>query len=46
MVIEIAAARAAESAELAASCGWRDVRIDDDLFGRPRYLVARREKMR
>jgi release factor glutamine methyltransferase len=46
VAVEIAAARAAECAELAGSCGWRDVRIDDDLFGRPRYLVARREKLR
>jgi release factor glutamine methyltransferase len=45
-VIEIAATRAAECAALARQTGWRDVRIDDDLFGRPRYLVARREEPR
>ncbi len=46
LVVEIAATRAADSAELARSNGWGEVRVDEDLFGRPRYLVARREESR
>jgi release factor glutamine methyltransferase len=43
VVIEVAADRARESGEIAARLGWRDVRIEDDLFGRPRYLSGQRE---
>lgn len=43
LVVEIAADRPAESAAVAAGAGWTGIHIDDDLFGRPRYLVARKE---
>lgn len=43
LVLEIAADRPAESAAVAAGAGWTGIHIDDDLFGRPRYLVARKE---
>lgn len=42
VVMEIATARAEESAAIARALGWLDVRVDDDIFGRARYLVARR----
>jgi release factor glutamine methyltransferase len=43
IALEIDARRPRESATLATAHGWTDVRIFDDLFGRPRYLLARRE---
>ena len=43
LVMEIDSARGAASAEAARRSGWTSVRVTDDLFGRPRYLVARRE---
>lgn len=42
IVLEIASQRARESAEAARALGWTEVRVDEDLFGRARYLVARR----
>jgi release factor glutamine methyltransferase len=45
IALEIDARRPRESAEIAAAHGWSAVRIFDDLFGRPRYLLARRETM-
>ena len=42
VALEIASNRARESAEAARALGWSEVRIDEDLFGRARYLVARR----
>lgn len=42
VVLEIASERARESAEVARDLGWTEVRVDEDLFGRARYLVARR----
>jgi release factor glutamine methyltransferase len=42
LCMEVDARRAAATAELARACGWTAVRIDDDLFGRARYLTARR----
>lgn len=42
IVLEIAADRPKESVAVATAAGWTDVTIDDDLFGRPRYLMARR----
>ena len=42
LVLEVDARRARETADLAGPA-WRDVAILDDLFGRARYLVARRE---
>lgn len=41
LLLEVDARRARETAAL-ATAGWRDVAILDDLFGRARYLVARR----
>ncbi len=43
MVLELASSRGDIVAGLASDLGWRDLRVDEDLFGRPRYLVARRE---
>jgi release factor glutamine methyltransferase len=43
LVMEVDSTRAARSAELALRAGWTTVRVTDDLFGRPRYLAARRE---
>ncbi len=44
LALEIDSSRAAESAALAHSAGWRDVTVTQDLFGRDRFLTARREK--
>ncbi len=41
LVLEIDFRRAAESAALATEAGFSDVRVHDDLTGRPRVLVAR-----
>lgn len=43
LLMEIAAERPEASAALAAGAGWTGIHIDDDLFGRPRFLVARKE---
>jgi release factor glutamine methyltransferase len=43
IALEIDARRPQQTAELATAHGWNDVRIFDDLFGRARYLLARRE---
>jgi release factor glutamine methyltransferase len=42
MILEVDCSRAAEVAAQAVNEGWSDVRVKDDLFGRARYLVARR----
>jgi release factor glutamine methyltransferase len=44
IVLELASLRARQAAEIARDLDWTDVRIDDDLFGRARYLLARRRK--
>jgi release factor glutamine methyltransferase len=44
MLLEIDCNRARESAEVAAQAGWSEVMVKDDLFGRARYLVARRSE--
>lgn len=44
LAIELDASRAAASAGLARAAGWRDVTVHDDLFGRARYLLARRSE--
>lgn len=44
VVLEVATARAEATAALANALGWTGVRVDDDIFGRARYLVARREE--
>ena len=42
--LEVDCTRAAESACLAGALGWTDVAIHADLFGRERYLLARRSE--
>ena len=42
VALEIASARAAASLELAGRAGWTDLVVDDDLYGRPRYLLGRK----
>lgn len=44
IALEIDAQRGADSARLAASYGWQDIGIFPDLFGRERYLLARRSE--
>lgn len=43
IILELASTRGETLALLASELGWRDLRVDEDLFGRPRYLIARRE---
>jgi hypothetical protein len=40
--MEVDCTRAARAAEAADAMGWMDVAIHADLFGRERYLLARR----
>ena len=42
LAVEVDCSRAAAAAALAGSLGWMDVAIHADLFGRERYLLARR----
>lgn len=42
MILEVDCSRAAQVAAEAVNEGWSDVLVKDDLFGRARYLVARR----
>jgi release factor glutamine methyltransferase len=42
LVMEIDCARSDAVARMAGSAGWQDVRVESDLFGRDRYLAARR----
>jgi release factor glutamine methyltransferase len=44
LALEVDAKRAGETARLAERAGWRDVTVHDDLFGRARYLLARRSE--
>ncbi len=44
LVVEIAADRGEASARLAVEAGFRQVRVDDDVYGRPRYLTACKEE--
>jgi release factor glutamine methyltransferase len=44
VAVELDASRAAASVALARGHGWEDARIHQDLFGRERYLLARRSK--
>jgi release factor glutamine methyltransferase len=41
--MELDSTRSEAAADLARTLGWREIGVHDDLFGRPRYLVARRE---
>jgi release factor glutamine methyltransferase len=45
VALEIDAARPRESAALATAAGLLDVTVHNDLFGRARYLLARRSEM-
>jgi release factor glutamine methyltransferase len=42
IALEVDCRRAAATAALAEGFGWREVLVQDDLFGRARYLLARR----
>lgn len=42
IALEVDCSRAAEAARRADALGWRDVAVYMDLFGRERYLLARR----
>lgn len=42
IALEVDCRRAAECGGIASSAGWEDVTVLDDLFGRARYLLARR----
>ena len=42
IALELDASRAEASAELARSFGWTDIAVHRDLYGRERYLTARR----
>lgn len=42
IVMELDFSRSMAAAELARGAGWAEVNLWDDLFGRPRYLTARR----
>ncbi len=44
LVLEVDAGRAHECARRAAALAWSDVVIERDLFGRERYLLARRSE--
>jgi release factor glutamine methyltransferase len=44
LAVEVDCTRAAESARRAGALGWTDVAIHADLFGRERYLLARRSE--
>lgn len=42
LVMELDSSRSAQVAVVAGRAGWTDIELHDDLFGRPRYLTARR----
>jgi release factor glutamine methyltransferase len=44
LAMEIDSRRGAASAACAAAAGWSDVIVQDDLFGRARYLLARHRR--
>jgi release factor glutamine methyltransferase len=46
LALEVDCARASSAAHLASALGWEDVGIHLDLFGRERYLLARRSNTR
>jgi release factor glutamine methyltransferase len=46
LALEVDCTRASAAARLASSLGWRDVSLHLDLFGRERYLLARRSDTR
>jgi methylase of polypeptide subunit release factors len=46
LALEVDCLRAALAAERAGELGWSDVSVHMDLFGRERYLLARRSNTR
>src|SRR5215210_584634 len=46
LALEVDSNRSAAAAQLASGCGWRDLSVHQDLFGRERYLLARRSDTR
>jgi release factor glutamine methyltransferase len=44
VALEIDSRRGEASAEIAWACGLRDVRVRRDVFGRPRFLLARKDR--
>ncbi len=46
LALEVDCSRAVSAAQLAGEHGWREVSIHVDLFGRERYLLARRSDTR
>ncbi len=46
IAMELDSTRSRPAATLAGALGWTDINVWDDLFGRPRYLTARRELSR
>jgi release factor glutamine methyltransferase len=46
LALEVDCTRAARCAALAGASGWEDVSVHSDLFGRERYLLARRSNTR
>jgi release factor glutamine methyltransferase len=46
LVLEVDCSRAPVAAARACACGWSEVSVHTDLFGRERYLLARRSKTR
>jgi len=42
LALEVDCRRAADVGRIAAGSGWTDVTVSDDLFGRARYVLARR----
>ncbi|MGQ0701705.1 MAG: peptide chain release factor N(5)-glutamine methyltransferase [Gemmatimonadales bacterium] len=46
LVMEVDSGRAAVAAEIAAQAGWVEVEVSRDLFGRYRFLTARRDRQR
>jgi release factor glutamine methyltransferase len=43
LAVEVDCTRASASVALARAAGWTAVRVEEDLFGRPRYLLATKE---
>lgn len=43
LAVEVDCTRAEAARTLAERAGWRDVRLEDDLFGRPRFVLASKE---
>ncbi|HEU4699512.1 MAG TPA: peptide chain release factor N(5)-glutamine methyltransferase [Gemmatimonadales bacterium] len=46
LALEVDCTRAAEAARRAAALGWTGVTVEADLYGRERYLLARRSEAR